>query len=51
MINITIDGKKIKVRENQTILQAAKENGIKIPHLCFHPALKPSGSDHAKYVV
>ena len=44
MIDITIDDKKISARENQTILQAAKENGIKIPHLCFHPALKPSGS-------
>ena len=44
MIDIIIDDKKICARENQTILQAAKENGIKIPHLCFHPALKPSGS-------
>lgn len=44
MIEITIDGKKILAKENQTLLQAAKENQIKIPHLCFHPALKPSGS-------
>ncbi len=44
MINIIIDGKKILVKENQTLLQAAKENGIKIPYLCFHPALRPSGS-------
>jgi len=44
MINITIDGEKISAKENQTILQVAKENGIKIPYLCFHPALRPSGS-------
>ncbi len=44
MINITIDNKNIAARDGQTILKAAKENGIKIPHLCFHPALKPSGS-------
>jgi len=44
MINIIIDNKKISAKENQTILQVAKENGIKIPHLCFHPALKPSGA-------
>jgi NADH dehydrogenase/NADH:ubiquinone oxidoreductase subunit G len=44
MIDITIDDKKISAKENQTILQVAKKNGIKIPHLCFHPALKPSGS-------
>jgi len=44
MIDIIIDGKTITAKENQTILQVAKENKIKIPHLCFHPALKPSGS-------
>ncbi|CCK78563.1 MULTISPECIES: 2Fe-2S iron-sulfur cluster-binding protein [Desulfobacula] len=44
MIAITIDGKKILAKKNQTILQAAKENQIQIPHLCYHPALKPSGS-------
>ena len=44
MIKIFIDEKKIEAKENQTVLQAAKENRIKIPHLCYHPALKPSGS-------
>jgi bidirectional [NiFe] hydrogenase diaphorase subunit len=44
MIDITIDDKTISAKENQTILQVARENKIKIPHLCFHPALKPSGS-------
>lgn len=43
-IAITIDGQKIMAKENRTILQTARENKIKIPHLCFHPALKPSGS-------
>ncbi len=44
MIEIFIDDKKILAEENQTVLKAAKANGINIPHLCFHPALKPSGS-------
>ena len=44
MIDITIDGREIKAKANQTILQAARENKIKIPHLCFHPALKPAGT-------
>jgi len=39
-----MNGEKILVKENQTLLDVAKENRIKIPHLCFHPALKPSGS-------
>ncbi len=44
MINVTINDKKILAKEGQTILQVAKANKIKIPHLCFHPALKPSGA-------
>jgi predicted molibdopterin-dependent oxidoreductase YjgC len=42
--NITIDGRKITAQEGQTILQAAKAAGIKIPALCNHPALKPIGA-------
>ncbi|MDO4745381.1 MAG: NADH-dependent [FeFe] hydrogenase, group A6 [Bacillota bacterium] len=34
-INITIDGIKLYVPENYTILEAAKEVGINIPTLCF----------------
>lgn len=44
MIDIIINDKKILAGKGQTILQVAKENSIKIPQLCFHPALKPSGS-------
>ena len=44
MVEITIDDKQIAASNGQTVLQVARENGIKIPHLCFHPALKPSGS-------
>ena len=43
-INFTIDGLKIKASKGETILQAALKNGIYIPHLCYHPSLKPSGS-------
>lgn len=35
MINLTIDGKQIEVKENTTILDAARQNGIDIPTLCF----------------
>ncbi|MCP4023522.1 MAG: 4Fe-4S dicluster domain-containing protein [Desulfobacteraceae bacterium] len=44
MVNIIIDGKSVEANEDATILQVARENKIKIPHLCFHPALKSSGS-------
>lgn len=35
MVNLTIDGVKISVPENTTILEAAEKVGIKIPHLCY----------------
>ena len=34
MVNITIDGKAIQAKEGQTIVEAALDNGIKIPVLC-----------------
>ena len=44
MLTITIDGKSYPAEEGQSALEVAKQNGITIPTLCFHPALKPSGS-------
>ena len=43
-VKILLDGRELEVKEDQTVLQAAKEHGIRIPHLCSHPALKPSGA-------
>jgi len=44
MIKLTIDEKQINAREGQTVLEAAIENGIYIPNLCYHPDLKPIGT-------
>lgn len=44
MIPIYIDGRKVLVEDGVTVLKALKENGINLPTLCYHPALKPSGS-------
>lgn len=35
MINLTIDGRNIEVREGTTILQAAAKLNIDIPTLCY----------------
>ncbi|NTV11236.1 MAG: 2Fe-2S iron-sulfur cluster binding domain-containing protein [Zoogloea sp.] len=40
----TIDGQKVAFKPGQTILQAALDGGVYIPHLCHHPELKPHGS-------
>ncbi len=38
-MEIIIDGKKAAVQEGETILQAARRNGIDIPTLCYSDAL------------
>jgi predicted molibdopterin-dependent oxidoreductase YjgC len=44
MVTLTLDGKKVKVKEGATILEAARANGIEIPTLCSNEALKPYGA-------
>jgi NADH-quinone oxidoreductase subunit G len=44
MAKITIDGKTVEVKDGLTILQAAQEIGIDIPHFCYHPALSIAGN-------
>lgn len=43
MVNLTIDGKNIEVKEGTTVLQAAQQSGIEIPTLCDHQELTPYG--------
>ncbi|MCB2205609.1 (2Fe-2S)-binding protein [bacterium] len=44
MITITIDGKEIQTDPSKTIIEAAFENGIYVPHFCWHPGLSISGN-------
>lgn len=41
---ITIDGKAVPFTKGQTIMDAATEAGVYIPHLCHNPKFKPQGS-------
>lgn len=41
MVSITIDGKQIQAKNGSTILQAAKEEGITIPTLCYLEGKSP----------
>ncbi len=44
-IKLTIDGKEVTARPQQTILEVVQENGIaEIPTLCHEPKLPPYGS-------
>lgn len=44
MPQIFIDGKRIEVDASKTVIQAAYDNGIDIPHFCWHPELSVSGN-------
>jgi bidirectional [NiFe] hydrogenase diaphorase subunit len=44
MVNLTINGRKIKAEEGTTILYAARDNNIYIPTLCENEAVAPYGA-------
>lgn len=44
MIALKIDGKKVQVSEDTTVLQAAQQAGIEVPHLCHHQGVRPYGA-------
>jgi NADH-quinone oxidoreductase subunit G len=44
MTKITIDGKELEVDPKLTVIQAAAQNGIHIPHFCWHSKLSVAGN-------
>jgi NADH-quinone oxidoreductase subunit G len=44
MPQIIIDGRIIEAAPGKTIIEAALDNGITIPHFCWHPALTVAGN-------
>jgi predicted molibdopterin-dependent oxidoreductase YjgC len=46
-VTLTIDGKEVTTASGNTILMAAKQAGIHIPTLCYHPKLPISGACRA----
>lgn len=43
-IKLKIDGKEVTGKLGQTIMEVASDNGIDIPHLCYHPKLSKTGA-------
>lgn len=39
MINFTLDGQPLSVEAGTSILEAARQHGVKIPYFCYHPKL------------
>jgi formate dehydrogenase alpha subunit len=44
MPRLTINGRILNASPGQTVLEAARESGVMIPTLCYHPDLSPVGS-------
>lgn len=43
-ITLTIDGREVIGKKGQTILEVARDNGIDIPYLCYHPKVSKTGA-------
>ncbi|MBI3040738.1 MAG: (2Fe-2S)-binding protein [Chloroflexi bacterium] len=50
-ISLTIDGRQIEASQGMTVLEAAREAGIYIPTLCYHPDLSSSREVQASEVI
>lgn len=44
MVNFVLNDREIEVEEGSTILEAVLNEGIEIPHLCYHEELSPYGA-------
>jgi NADH-quinone oxidoreductase subunit G len=44
MPKLTIDNQQVEADPTMTIIQAARANGISIPHFCWHPELSVAGN-------
>jgi NADH-quinone oxidoreductase subunit G len=42
-VTLTIEGRQVTVPNGTTILEAAKQAGVLIPHYCYHPGLPIAG--------
>jgi NADH-quinone oxidoreductase subunit G len=43
LVTLTIEGTEVTVPKGTTVLEAAKQAGVLIPHYCYHPGLPIAG--------
>ena len=43
-VSLTIDGIEVQADPGSMIIQAAMDNGLYIPYLCYYPGMKPYGA-------
>ena len=44
MAKVTIEGKSVEVENGTTVIRAAAQAGVEIPHFCWHPGLSIAGN-------
>lgn len=44
MVRFRIDGREVEAEKGRMLLPVALDNGISIPHLCYHEAVSPYGA-------
>ena len=44
VVKLTIDGREVEARFGDTVLEVARQVGIEIPALCYHPVLGGAGA-------
>lgn len=44
LVSITVDGQRLQVEEGSLLLPTLLQNGIRVPHFCYHDALGPDGN-------
>jgi len=43
-VTVIIDGKRVQAEEGALLIDVCRDNGIDIPHFCYHPGLGPDGN-------
>ena len=43
-VTVVIDGREVVAEKGEMLLQVALDNGVEIPHYCYHPKLSIDGS-------
>ncbi|HXV49884.1 MAG TPA: 2Fe-2S iron-sulfur cluster-binding protein, partial [Candidatus Binatia bacterium] len=43
-VKIVVDGREVVTAKGKTVIQAAAEAGVAIPHYCYHPKLSIAGN-------
>jgi formate dehydrogenase major subunit len=46
-VGLEIDGRAVRARAGETLIEVARREGIEIPHLCWTPGLAPAGNCRA----